>query len=231
VRIHRMTVLGLVMVLMLVVAACNGDDDDVIDPAVTDDTEEVTPPVDDDDAVTPEVDDEETPEMTPEMTPEATPEDDEMTPEATPEDEVTPEATPEDEATPDTDVGVTDRLMVEVTLTEMEIELEYDDNGIAAELDPTDGVMLPSGNITFQITNDGDMPHSLAIVREDDDTIPTNDIPEYELDETLEPGESTQWEVELEPGTYIFYCPVGDHRDQGMEIEVTVEEDDEDDQD
>ena len=36
------------------------------------------------------------------------------------------------------------------------------------------------------------------------------------------PGESTTFRVTLEPGTYVFYCSVGNHRAMGMEVTVTV---------
>ena len=50
------------------------------------------------------------------------------------------------------------------------------------------------------------------------DTIyPVNDL-------AFRPGESTLLEVNLDPGIYKLYCPVGDHEERGMVGTVTVEE-------
>ncbi|MDP8940129.1 MAG: hypothetical protein M3N10_07535 [Actinomycetota bacterium] len=41
----------------------------------------------------------------------------------------------------------------------------------------------------------------------------------------LSPGVSApEFKVHLEPGTYEIYCPVGEHREQGMRGTLTVEE-------
>ena len=40
--------------------------------------------------------------------------------------------------------------------------------------------------------------------------------------EMIPPGESTTFTVDLEPGEYVFYCSVGNHRAMGMEVTVTV---------
>ena len=42
--------------------------------------------------------------------------------------------------------------------------------------------------------------------------------------ENVQPGESTELEVNLDLGTYELYCPVGDHEERGMVGTVTVEE-------
>ena len=39
----------------------------------------------------------------------------------------------------------------------------------------------------------------------------------------ISPGESAVLEVNLDPGTYVLYCPVGDHKERGMDGTVTVE--------
>jgi uncharacterized cupredoxin-like copper-binding protein len=42
--------------------------------------------------------------------------------------------------------------------------------------------------------------------------------------EDIGPGESAELEVNLEPGTYKLYCPVGNHEGRGMVGTVTVRE-------
>ncbi|MFW6296175.1 MAG: hypothetical protein ACOC04_03170, partial [Halothece sp.] len=45
---------------------------------------------------------------------------------------------------------------------------------------------------------------------------------EREFEQNLQPGESATMEVNLEPGTYRAYCPVGNHPERGMSMELTV---------
>ncbi len=74
---------------------------------------------------------------------------------------------------------------------------------------------LPAGPTTFELTNVGEFPHTIEIEGEG-----------IEVEgEVIEAGQSTTLEVDLAPGTYTVYCPVGDgrHREQGMELELTVE--------
>jgi uncharacterized cupredoxin-like copper-binding protein len=89
---------------------------------------------------------------------------------------------------------------VDVSLTEFAIDM------------PTE---LPAGPTTFVVTNDGTIEHSLEIEGQGI---------EEELEPHLQPGESGTLEVDLAPGTYEVYCPVGNHREQGMELELTVAE-------
>ena len=87
----------------------------------------------------------------------------------------------------------------------------------AVELVATDFAFEPSsltldaaGEHTVTLRNDGEFPHALAF----DD-----------LDEAtgnVDPGASGEVTVDLDPGSYTIYCPVGDHRDQGMEGTIVV---------
>jgi hypothetical protein len=74
---------------------------------------------------------------------------------------------------------------------------------------------VAAGTVTFNITNNGTMEHSFEIEG--------NGIEEG-LEATLQPGESGTLTVDLAPGTYTVYCPVDDHRAQGMELQLTVTE-------
>lgn len=80
-------------------------------------------------------------------------------------------------------------------------------------LDPSDPT-VKAGTVTFDVSNDGQTVHSLEVEGPNG---------EQELDADLEPGQSGKLTVDLsEPGTYEMYCPIGDHKDQGMEGEITV---------
>jgi len=72
---------------------------------------------------------------------------------------------------------------------------------------------LPAGSTTFMVTNNGTKEHSFEIEG--------NGI-EEELDPHLQPGENGTLNVDLQPGTYEVYCPVGDHRAGGMTMQLTV---------
>lgn len=73
---------------------------------------------------------------------------------------------------------------------------------------------VQAGTVTFEVTNNGQAPHNLEVEG--------NGI-EEELESDLQAGDSGTLTVDLEPGTYEWYCPVGDHAEQGMEGELTVE--------
>jgi uncharacterized cupredoxin-like copper-binding protein len=76
--------------------------------------------------------------------------------------------------------------------------------------DPT----VKSGDVTFNLTNDGQAPHSLEI----------EDVngQDQEIEGDVSPGQSGTLTVNLKPGTYEFYCPVDNHKEMGMEGEITV---------
>ena len=92
--------------------------------------------------------------------------------------------------------------------------------GGTVDLSATDFAFTPSdptvksGEVTFTLKNDGQTAHSLEI--ED-----VNGSDE-EIEGDVAPGESGTLKVNLKPGTYEFYCPVDDHKDMGMEGEITV---------
>jgi hypothetical protein len=74
---------------------------------------------------------------------------------------------------------------------------------------------LSAGVHSFDVANNGESEHNLVF---DGQGL------EIELADDLNPGENQNIQVYLRPGTYAVYCPVGDHREEGMEIELTVEE-------
>ena len=73
---------------------------------------------------------------------------------------------------------------------------------------------MQAGTVTFKATNDGSVDHNLEVEGPEG---------EQELEQDLAPGQSGTLTVDLsKPGKYEFYCPVGGHRDLGMEGEITV---------
>jgi uncharacterized cupredoxin-like copper-binding protein len=73
---------------------------------------------------------------------------------------------------------------------------------------------IPAGTTTFDVENAGKRKHSIEIEG--------NGI-EVELEPVLEPGGKGSLTVELRPGTYKVYCPVGDHADKrGMVTSINV---------
>jgi plastocyanin len=113
---------------------------------------------------------------------------------------LTPPATepsqPADAATP-----------TEVSLTEYDIEMSnplYEIEELTS---------FPAGSQTFRVTNNGTTEHNFEIEGQGiEEAFETN----------LSPGESQTMQLNLEPGTYEVYCPVGNHREQGIEMQLTV---------
>ena len=100
------------------------------------------------------------------------------------------------EATPTTAEGTTLQLAA--------------DPGGALSFDKT-SLEAPAGSVTIELTNDSSVPHNVEVegngVEEESDTVS---------------GESTSLTVDLQPGTYDFYCAVPGHREAGMEGTLTV---------
>jgi plastocyanin len=93
--------------------------------------------------------------------------------------------------------------------------------GETVDISATDFAFAPSdptvnaGTVTINLTNDGQAPHNIEV---------EGPSGEAELEQDIAGGESGQLTVDLsEPGTYTMYCPVGNHRQQGMEGQITVQ--------
>jgi plastocyanin len=89
---------------------------------------------------------------------------------------------------------------------------------ITAEVDLTEyaiqmPVSLAAGPQLFRVTNKDANVHNL-------------EVEGLGIEETFEsnlsPGESQTMRLNLEPGTYQVYCPVSNHREQGMEMQLSV---------
>jgi plastocyanin len=76
--------------------------------------------------------------------------------------------------------------------------------------EPPDPSVDEGGPVSIELTNDGEVSHALEIEELEEET------------DTIDAGQSTTLDVELDDGEYTIYCPVGDHRAQGMEGTLTV---------
>jgi plastocyanin len=74
---------------------------------------------------------------------------------------------------------------------------------------------LTSGPTTFEVTNIGTEEHGFEIEGQGI---------EAGLEHHILPGESLTLDVDLSSGTYRVYCPVEDHAEEGMQLEITVSE-------
>jgi uncharacterized cupredoxin-like copper-binding protein len=74
---------------------------------------------------------------------------------------------------------------------------------------------VKSGDVSFTLTNDGQTAHSLEI----------EDVngQDKELEGDVSPGQDGSLKVNLPPGKYEFYCPVGNHKEMGMTGEINVQ--------
>ncbi|WP_162141406.1 plastocyanin/azurin family copper-binding protein [Smaragdicoccus niigatensis] len=69
------------------------------------------------------------------------------------------------------------------------------------------------GRYTFVVMNHGQRPHDLAIKGPGVDEVKSS---------TVNNGETTELTVDLEKGDYELWCTVGDHKDLGMDVKITV---------
>jgi plastocyanin len=114
----------------------------------------------------------------------------------------TEEATPEPEATEEGGGGGDGGGGETLTLTA--------DPGGDISWEPA-SLSAPAGEVSIELVNESSVPHAVEVegngVEEESETIT---------------GGRTTLSVQLEPGEYVFYCPVGNHR-EGMEGTLTVE--------
>ena len=75
-------------------------------------------------------------------------------------------------------------------------------------------VQAPAGSITVSYDNQADIPHDVTVEDQSGQELGATDVI------TASTAETT---VDLQPGTYTFYCSVPGHREQGMEGTLTVD--------
>ena len=75
---------------------------------------------------------------------------------------------------------------------------------------------IPAGPVRFAIANAGNAPHNFVIEGQNI---------RHRVANNIAPGSSAVLNVDLAPGTYTVFCPVGEgaHRANGMELQLTVE--------
>lgn len=74
-------------------------------------------------------------------------------------------------------------------------------------------VTAAAGTVTVEFSNPSTVPHAVEIEG--------NGVEEET--ETVTEGDAPPLQIELQPGTYTYYCPVGDHEAAGMKGTLTVE--------
>jgi plastocyanin len=77
---------------------------------------------------------------------------------------------------------------------------------------PSDIQLDAAGTYTFHMTNAGEFEHALEIEGQGIE----------EATDTVGGGESADATVDLAEGEYEIYCPVGNHREMGMEGTLVV---------
>jgi len=74
---------------------------------------------------------------------------------------------------------------------------------------------ISAGPTTFEVTNNSDIEHNFEVEGQGIEQV---------FDTNLQPGETRTMTIDLPPGTYEVYCPVGNHADMGMRLTLTVTE-------
>jgi uncharacterized cupredoxin-like copper-binding protein len=94
-----------------------------------------------------------------------------------------------------------------------------------------DATSATAGEVTFNITNDGPSVHEFVVVQSDlaPDALPVkdNEVEEDTLDaigeqEDIAPSTSTDLSLTLDPGSYVVFCNITGHYEQGMYAGLTV---------
>jgi uncharacterized cupredoxin-like copper-binding protein len=94
-----------------------------------------------------------------------------------------------------------------------------------------DSTSVASGEVTFNITNEGPSLHEFVVIQTDlaPDALPVkdNEVQEDKVDgigeqEDIAPGTSTDLSLKLDPGSYVVICNITGHYEQGMHAGLTV---------
>lgn len=85
------------------------------------------------------------------------------------------------------------------------------DPGGALKFDKT-SLTAKAGKVTIEMDNPSDLPHAVELEGNGVEV----------AGDTVTKGGVSKATADLKPGDYEFYCPVGNHRDAGMEGTLTV---------
>ncbi|WP_116452974.1 cupredoxin domain-containing protein [Blastococcus litoris] len=88
-----------------------------------------------------------------------------------------------------------------VTVTAVDFGLELDEDSVTA------------GQVEFTLVNDGSSTHDLVVERDGQDVAAAD---------AVDPGRTSTVTVTLEPGEYVLYCSIANHRAMGMETTIRV---------
>jgi plastocyanin len=118
------------------------------------------------------------------------------------------------------DPGVARTTEAEPTLTPDSAAVEAGTLEIVAddmEFHPGVFDVKAGDTVRISLRNASAMPHNIVF------ELPGGDV---RLNEDLAPGETgtLEFTAPSEPDAYVFYCPVGNHREQGMEGRMMVGE-------
>lgn len=96
---------------------------------------------------------------------------------------------------------------------EREIEIVADN----MNFQPAEIRVKPGQKLSVALLNQGDTEHSLEFHLPDGEVALLNPVPPAQ-------SEIIEFYAPEEPGSYLYYCPVGDHRERGMTGQLIVEE-------
>jgi uncharacterized cupredoxin-like copper-binding protein len=92
---------------------------------------------------------------------------------------------------------------------------------------------VPTGEVTLKVQNDGENTHELTLVRSDRQSgqLPTDDqgrVREGEVNvvgqvEGIESGNSKNMDLQLEEASYVGFCNIDNHYEQGMHDSVDAQ--------
>jgi len=81
------------------------------------------------------------------------------------------------------------------------------------KLDPADPSVAKAGVVKFKVKNDGQIVHALEVEGPGEEA----------KTKAIQPGKSATLEADLnKAGSYEWYCPVGNHKQQGMKGTIKV---------